>query len=96
MSEANSPFHRGETAIQTRLGIVQEMEDKGRRVIRDRIPEDKLGFFDPLSFLAIATADECGRPWASILAGEPGFARATDPRTLELRGPSTGIRSTKR
>ena len=85
MSEANSPFHRGETAIQTRLGIVQEMEEKGRRIIRDRIPGDKLGFFDPLSFLAIATADECGRPWASVLAGKPGFARATDPRTLELR-----------
>ena len=29
--------------------------------------------------------DECGRPWASVLAGKPGFARAIDPLKLEVR-----------
>ena len=55
------------------------MEENGRRIIRDRIPQENLEFFAQLPFLAIGTADECGRPWASALAGKPGFARAADP-----------------
>ena len=85
MGQTDTPFHRGETEIQARLGIVREMAEKGRRVIRDRIPEDRLGFFAQLSFLAIGSADECGRPWASVVAGKPGFVRAIDPGVLELR-----------
>ena len=42
MSDAKSPFHRGEKEIQSRLGIQEKMEEMGRRVIRDRIPEKNL------------------------------------------------------
>ena len=85
MSDGKSPFHRGEKEIQSRLGIQEKMEEKGRRVIRDRIPEKNLGFFAQLPLLTIGTVDECGRPWASVLAGKPGFARAIDPLKLEVR-----------
>ena len=85
MSDAKSPFHRGEKEIQSRLGIQEKMEEKGRRVIRDRIPEKNLEFFAQLPLLTIGTVDECGRPWASVLAGKPGFARAIDPLKLEVR-----------
>ena len=85
MSDAKSPFHRGEKEIQSRLGIQEKMEEKGRRVIRDRIPEKNLEFFAQLPLLMIGTVDECGRPWASVLAGKPGFARAIDPLKLEVR-----------
>ena len=85
MSDARSPFHRGEKEIQSRLGVRDKIEEKGRRIIRDRIPEKNLGFFAQLPLLAIGTVDECGRPWASALAGAPGFARATDPLKLEIR-----------
>ncbi len=85
MSDASSPFHRGEMEIQSRLGIRDKMEAMGRRVIRDRIPEKHLEFFARLPLLALGTADECGRPWASALAGKPGFVRATDPQKLEIR-----------
>ena len=85
MSDATSPFHRGEREIQSRLGIREDMEDKGRRMIRDRIPEKNLDFFAQLPYLAIATVDECARPWASVFVGTPGFARAIDPLTLEVR-----------
>ena len=61
------------------------MEEKGRRVIRDRIPERNLEFFAQLPLLMIGTVDACGRPWASVLAGKPGFARAIDPLKLEVR-----------
>ena len=79
MSDAKSPFHPGEKEIQSRLGIREKMEEKGRRIIRDRIPEKNLEFFARLPLLTIGTVDECGRPWASVLAGKPGFARAIDP-----------------
>jgi len=85
MSDAKSPFHRGEKEIQSRLGIQEQMEEKGRRVIRDRIPEKNLDFFTQLPLLTIGTVDECGRPWASVLAGKPGFARAIDPLKLEVK-----------
>ena len=85
MSDAKSPFHPGEKEIQSRLGIQDKMEEKGRRIIRDHIPERNLHFFARLPLLTIGTVDECGRPWASVLAGKPGFAHAIDPLTLGVK-----------
>ena len=85
MSDAKSPFHRGETEIQSRLGIQETIEKLGRRMIRDRIPQKNLDFFARLPLLTIGSVDESGRPWASVLAGKPGFVRATDDRTLAVR-----------
>ena len=48
-------------------------------------PEKSLEFFARLPLLAIGTVDECGRPWASALAGKPGFAQAIDPLKLEVK-----------
>ena len=85
MSDGPSPFHRGETEIQVRLGVADEMEERGRRIIRDRIPEENLPFFAQLPLITIATVDECGRAWASALTGLLGFACAIDPHALEVR-----------
>ena len=85
MPDEKSPFHRGEEAIQSRLGIRNEMEKKGRRVILDRIPEQARPFIARLPFIAVGTIDECGRPWASFLAGKPGFVQATDTGRLTVR-----------
>ena len=41
-------------------------------------------FFAGLPLLMVGTVDGAGRPWASILAGEPGFVRAVDAATLEV------------
>ena len=32
----------------------------------------------------VATTDADGRPWASVLAGRPGFLQALDKRTLRV------------
>ncbi len=82
MPNGKSPFHRGEKRIQARLGIQDKMEALGRRVIRDLMPEQHQEFFAGLTLLIVGTVDSCGRPWASVLAGKPGFVRAIDPRTL--------------
>ncbi len=84
MSEAKSPFHRGEIEIQSRLGIEDKMAELGRRMIRDYMPEEHQEFFSRLPLLVVGTIDPVGRPWASVLAGEPGFVRAADSRALNV------------
>ncbi len=84
MSEDTSPFHRGERAVQSRLGTREKMEKLGAKVIRDYMPEQHREFFSQLPLLFVGTVDAAGRPWASVLAGPPGFVRAADCRTLEV------------
>ena len=84
MPDAESPFHRGEKEIQSRLGIDEKAEKLGRRMIRDHMPDEHQAFFPGLPFLIVGTIDAVGRPWASVLAGEPGFVRAAGSRALEV------------
>jgi predicted pyridoxine 5'-phosphate oxidase superfamily flavin-nucleotide-binding protein len=72
-SHADSPFHEGEREIQERLGIRDKMETFGRRVIREHLPDQHREFYASLPFVLVGTVDGRGRPWASIVAGPPGF-----------------------
>ncbi len=85
MANESSPFHRGEKAIQSRLGVREKIEKKGRRLILDHVPEQARGVLARLSFMTVATVDECGRPWASLVAGKPGFVQAIDAGRLTVR-----------
>ena len=80
----NSPFHRGKRAIQQRLGIAEQADDLGRRMIRDHMPDQHRDFYAELPFLFVGSVDPEGRPWASVLAGTPGFISAPDAQTLTL------------
>jgi len=79
-----SPFHRGEREIHSRLGVGERMEQLGSRVVRDYMPDEHGQFYAQLPFVLIGSIDESARPWASVLVGRPGFAHATDPQTLEM------------
>ena len=83
-SDAGSPFHRGEREVQARLGVREKLEGFGRRVIRDYLPEQHRDFYRRLPFILVGTVDAEGRPWASILAGPPGFITSPDPRRLKF------------
>lgn len=83
-SGTESPFHRGELAIQARLGIQERVEQQGRRMIRDYLPDQLRQFFAQLSYVIVGTVDAVGNPWASILVGEPGFLSAPSDRTLQV------------
>ena len=41
-------------------------------------------FFSNLSYLAFGTLDDRGRPWVSILTGEPGFIHAINSSHLAI------------
>jgi len=78
-----SPFHPGELAVQTRAGV----RDKAARIghsIHAEIPPVAARFLAERSWVVIATAEEDGRPWVSLLSGAPGFVRVEDARTITL------------
>lgn len=71
------PFHEGEQAVQRLVGMQARMAEIGPRVIRDHLPEQHQRFFKQLPMLLAGMADAQGRPWASVLVGEPGFIRSS-------------------
>jgi ferredoxin-NADP reductase/predicted pyridoxine 5'-phosphate oxidase superfamily flavin-nucleotide-binding protein len=85
-SEARNdePFHAGELAVHDRLGIRERMRDVGRRVIRPFMPEQHQQFYAQLPMMLVGSVDAAGRPWASVLVGQPGFMRAPDAAHLDI------------
>jgi predicted pyridoxine 5'-phosphate oxidase superfamily flavin-nucleotide-binding protein len=79
-----SPFHEGEIAVQQRCGVHEKIDQVGRIVIRDAMPLQHRQFFSQLPLILVGSLDGLGRPWASVLAGNPGFVHATDARTLRI------------
>jgi len=89
--DSGSPFHEGEQRVQTRLGVRDEIEPWARRVVRAYLPDEHREFYSRLPFLVLAARDSEGRPWATLLAEEPGFVSSPDAHTLEIAAlPSSG------
>ena len=88
MAETGSPFHSGERAIQTRLGVRDRIEAQGRRMVRDHLTEQHQAFFAQLPLLIVGSVDAHGRSWASALVGAPGFIDTSDPQRLAITAPT--------
>jgi uncharacterized protein len=76
-------FHRGELLVQERAGVRERAARVGGS-IHGEIPHPAREFLEQRRFVVLATADRLGRPWASVLAGPPGFARITGPQRVRL------------
>lgn len=81
-----SPFHPGEQQMQTRAGKRESMESFGKRVVRPYLPDQHREFFAQLPFLVVGSVDAAGWPWASLVAGRPGFMHSPDNTTLAVTG----------
>lgn len=79
-------FHDGEQAVQTLMGVRARMAEIGPRVIRDAMPEQHRELFGKLPWLVVGARDASGRPWASAIAGPPGFVDAPTPTRLTIDG----------
>ena len=79
----NSSYHRGELEVQERAGV-REMAARVGKVIRPFVPSAARGFLLEQPMAVVASVDDGGRPWASLLVGEPGFVRAPDERTVAI------------
>ncbi|MGH7527445.1 MAG: pyridoxamine 5'-phosphate oxidase family protein [Gemmatimonadales bacterium] len=76
-------YHPGELAVQDRAGV-RARASRVAGSIHDAVPEVAKAFLEQLRFVVVATAGSDGRPWASLLRGEPGFARVPDPQTVRI------------
>lgn len=86
-SHPASPFHPGEQRVQEILGMRDRIEQTGRRVLRNFMPDQHRAFFAELPFLVLGAVDGAGQPWASITAGAPGFLSTPDAATLRVGAP---------
>lgn len=77
-----SPWHRGEIALQKAAGAYERMNGVGHRLVRDYMPDQHRQFFAQLPFIVAGTVDEHGDPWATLIAGQPGFMQTPDATTL--------------
>lgn len=77
-------FHAGELAVQTRAGTAAAVADIGPRFIRDHMPEQHRELFAHLPFVLAGGLDATRQPWATLLAGEPGFMDSPDAQTLSI------------
>lgn len=81
-NKSHSPFHDGEKEIQRRVGKRDEMESFARRVIRPTLPDQHRDFYSQLPLIVVGSVDGEGWPWATLLAGKPGFVSSPNPETL--------------
>lgn len=84
VGNSDSPFHEGEQRLQSRVGKREVMEQFGRQVIRNHMPEQHRQFFSELRYLVVGGVDKDGWPWASLLTGCTGFIHSPDPWQLEV------------
>lgn len=90
-SNTPSPWHSGERAIHERMGVVAQMENIGRRTIRDYMPDQHRQFYEQIPFMVLGAVDANGEVWATLLEGEPGFIRSPSPQSLQINAlPSEG------
>jgi predicted pyridoxine 5'-phosphate oxidase superfamily flavin-nucleotide-binding protein len=83
--DTDSPFHAGERAMQARAGVRDRVEVMGRRMLRSTLPEQHRELFGSLPTLWVGSLDAAGRPWASLLVGQPGFVDTPDDRHLRVQ-----------
>lgn len=84
ISSMASPWHDGERALQERAGVLERMAGLGARVLRDRMPEQHRAFFAQPPFVVVGGLDAARQPWASVLAGPPGFMQSPDEQHLRV------------
>ncbi|WP_022666631.1 pyridoxamine 5'-phosphate oxidase family protein [Desulfospira joergensenii] len=80
-----SPFHEGEIEVQTRVGVIDEVNQWAPHAIRPVMPAQHQSFFRQLPFVVAAARDNTGAPWATLLVGTPGFVQSQGPQYLEVR-----------
>lgn len=80
-------FHAGEQLLQKRVdpNLPRRMARTAEVALRDFMPEQHRDFFSILPTLVVGSVDDHGRPWASMLAGRPGFVTSPDPVTLQVQ-----------
>src|SRR5689334_13062153 len=78
-----TPFHLGERAVQRRADVERTAAQVGRNIL-SFVPAEFGAFLARQPFVVVASQDQDGRVWASLIAGGAGFAHATSDRQILL------------
>ena len=81
---APEAFHAGEQALQARVGLRERMAAIGPLVMRDHMPDQHRELFEKLPTLLLGALDDQGQPWATMLAGPPGFVHTPDAQQMDI------------
>ena len=82
---SDSVWHEGELEVQRRAGVAYEAGEL-QGMIRPGMAPPVAIFLAQRQFAVLGSIDAKGRPWASVVVGEPNFIRALDPFTVEISG----------
>ncbi len=55
-----SPWHAGERELQESVGVADQMDIFGRKVVRDFMPDQHRLFYNQLPYLVVGAVDEQG------------------------------------
>jgi hypothetical protein len=76
-------FHEGERLVQQRTGELLTADRHGA-MIKSALAPAWARFLEQQPMLVLGSRSEAGSVWASILLGQPGLARASDPCRVVL------------
>ena len=79
-----SAWHAGEQALQARAGVHERMAAVGEVVMRDHMPDQHRELFEKLPTLLLGALDAQGQPWATMLAGPPGFVHTPHAQRMDV------------
>ncbi|GAB2482368.1 pyridoxamine 5'-phosphate oxidase family protein [Comamonas humi] len=84
MIDTAEAFHAGEQALQARVGVRERMAANGPLLLRDHMPDQHRELFEKLPTLLLGALDGQGQPWATMLAGAPGFVQTPDAHSMQI------------
>lgn len=79
-----SPWHPGEVALQSQVGVAAQLARVGHAIFRPFMMEPQRAFYARLPFIVLGAVDAEGLPWATIRAGRPGFLGSPAPSLLTV------------
>jgi hypothetical protein len=76
--------HPGELEVHKTLLVPDRVAESLADFVTDDIPTEQVGFLESLTYLALTTVDEDGRPWVSLLVGKEGFIKVIEANQLRV------------
>ncbi|WP_043364556.1 hypothetical protein [Belnapia sp. F-4-1] len=83
-----STWYQGEKAIQQQAGVADRMEEVGRRVVRDYMPDQHRASQAHPPFIVAGSVDRRGDAWAILIAERPASS-TRPPRHRSNRGTAS-------
>ena len=89
MDNLQTPFHKGELAIQEKLGVREMVNSYAPKFVRSFLPPQHRDLLETLPFIVVGSVDTLQQPNASIMFGEPGFIRSPDEASMRVNAAPT-------